>query len=150
MRHIRGFTLVELMVVVLVAAILAAVAVPSFTRLAAAQRLKTAATNLQSALLVARAEGIKRNANVDLAPASGSDWRSGWNVKDAASGAILGTYPGAPSLTITGPASVRYQSSGRINAASSASFKVSSSSINDVRCITLTVTGVPSVTASGC
>lgn len=149
-RRARGVTLIELMTVMTIAVVLAMVAVPSFTKLAASQRLRTAATNLQQALMLARSEGLKRNANVTVGPPSGVDWAVGWVVKEASSGTVLSTFPSTPSLAITGPASVTYQSSGRIDATTSASFKVSSASIADVRCVTIGVTGLPSVATSGC
>lgn len=59
-----GFTLIELMVTIAVAAILLAVAVPSFRHLIISNRLTTAANEVVTALTVARSESIKRNANV--------------------------------------------------------------------------------------
>jgi type IV fimbrial biogenesis protein FimT len=156
MRNARGVTLIELLTVIAIAAILAMVAVPSFSRLVASQRLKSAASNLQATLLVARSEGIKRNGSVCVSTSSNSctaagSWSQGWYVTDPAANVVIGTYPAFPSLTITGPASaVTYQSSGRVSATPSAPFKVSSPNISDIRCVNITVTGLPSVTTSGC
>lgn len=76
-RPIRGFTLVELMVTVAVAAILIAIAVPSFSRMIASNRLSTAADEIVGAINTARQEAIKRNADVqfcsDLAANNTSD-----------------------------------------------------------------------------
>jgi type IV fimbrial biogenesis protein FimT len=104
------------------------------------------------ALLTGRSEAIKRNANVSVkSNASSADWSSGWKVTDATTSTVISNYPSTSNLTITGPATgVTYQSSGRITATASASFKVSSPSITDVRCVTITVMGVPTVTTSGC
>jgi type IV fimbrial biogenesis protein FimT len=57
----RGFSLVELMVAVAVAAILLVIAVPEFRRLIASNQLNTAANELVGTLNVARVEAIKRN-----------------------------------------------------------------------------------------
>ena len=149
MRGERGLTLVELLTVVAIASILAMVAVPSFTRLIASQNLKQGATKLQLALMVARSEGLKRNANVKLVPITAGQWDQGWNVQDAG-GVTIATYPAVSGLTITGPASVIYQSSGRTSAVASSSFQVSSPKVTDVRCVTISVTGVPSVSTSAC
>jgi type IV fimbrial biogenesis protein FimT len=113
--------------------------------------MKSAASNLQIALLAARSEGIKRNANVTIVSSSGNvDWSGGWMIKDASS-TVISNYPGYSNLTVNGPAAgVTYQSSGRISATTAASFKISSSSISDIRCVTITVMGVPTVTTSGC
>ena len=159
MRRARGLTLVELMTVIAVAAILAAVAIPSFTKIIATQRLKSAASNLQIALLTARSEAIKRNTNVCMSTAannctSTSSWNGGWYVTNGTT--ALGTYPAYSSLSITGPTTgVTYQGSGRISTSTNPIvsnttnyFKVASTSISDVRCVYISPMGAPSVTSS--
>ncbi|HTH80560.1 MAG TPA: GspH/FimT family pseudopilin [Ramlibacter sp.] len=152
MRRARGMTLIELMTTIAIAAILTMIAVPSFTKIIALQRLKSASSNLQVALLTGRSEAIKRNSNVTVkSVTANADWSSGWQVADGTTSTVIANYPATSNLTITGPASgVTYQSSGRISATASTTFKVSSSSITEVRCVTITVMGVPAVTSSGC
>jgi type IV fimbrial biogenesis protein FimT len=65
-RFQAGFTLVELMVTIFVAAILIAIAVPSFKSVTTSSRLTTTANSLVSALHAARMEAIKRNADVQF------------------------------------------------------------------------------------
>jgi type IV fimbrial biogenesis protein FimT len=86
MTKTRGFTLVELLVTLAVAAILLTVGVPSFRDLIYNNRL-TAATNIfVSSINIARSEAIKqgRNATVcvstDLATCTGGNWNQGWVV----------------------------------------------------------------------
>ncbi|MCL2872691.1 MAG: GspH/FimT family pseudopilin [Betaproteobacteria bacterium] len=62
----KGFTLIELMVVIVVGAILLMIAVPSFRDMILAQRLATAGDNLAIAINTARMEAIKRNGNVQF------------------------------------------------------------------------------------
>jgi type IV fimbrial biogenesis protein FimT len=156
MRRSRGFTLIELLTVVGIAAILALAAIPNFTKMIATQRLKNAASNMQASLLTARSEGIKRNSNVCLSTSNSScsgtgAWNSGWYIVDSTSGTTIGTFPAYLNLTITGPTGgVTYQSSGRISATSTATFKIASSSVDDVRCVNISVTGVPAIATSGC
>ena len=145
----RGVTLIELMTVLVIAAILAMVAMPSFVNIFAAQKVKTTASNLQTGLLITRSEGLKRNANVRLAPVNGTQWNSGWNVVNVADNVVISTYPAVPALAISGPDTVTYQASGRITATASPTFRISSNS-SDIRCITISLTGVPSVSSSGC
>ena len=83
----RGFTLIELMVTIGIAAVLAAVAAPSFQGLVANSRLKSHNNAIQTSLTMARSEAIKRKARVvvcksaDQASCSTSgDWQQGWIV----------------------------------------------------------------------
>jgi prepilin-type N-terminal cleavage/methylation domain-containing protein len=83
----RGFGLVELMVAILVAAILAAVAVPSFRSTLQRHRLRVAADNLQSSAQYARTEAVLRATYVSLcASADGATcsalatYETGWLV----------------------------------------------------------------------
>ncbi|MFC0351904.1 GspH/FimT family pseudopilin [Undibacterium danionis] len=59
-----GVSLVELMIVMVLVAGLAATAVSAFGDLIAKSRISAATTTLQAALLLARAEAIKRDKNV--------------------------------------------------------------------------------------
>jgi type IV fimbrial biogenesis protein FimT len=79
----RGLTLIELMVVVALLAIVAAIAAPGMRSFAAGMRIKSLANELTSDLLVARSEALKRNASVTVAP-NGSGWQAGWSVRTAA------------------------------------------------------------------
>ena len=86
----RGFTAIELMVVVAILAILAALAAPSFTPLIERWRVRQATEGLESTLYYARSEAIKRGGNVAIGKldntngcttAGGSnDWGCGWIV----------------------------------------------------------------------
>ena len=62
-RH-RGFTLIELMVVVALGAILLMLAAPSFTNFLAKRRVEGVASELATDLQYARSEAVQRNAVV--------------------------------------------------------------------------------------
>ncbi|MCK7574682.1 MAG: GspH/FimT family pseudopilin [Chromatiales bacterium] len=81
-----GFTLIELVITIAILAILLSIAAPSFTRFTAEQRIRAAATDLQSALLIARSEAVKRRVNMTLSPATGG-WAAGWSLRDPTSSA---------------------------------------------------------------
>jgi type IV fimbrial biogenesis protein FimT len=81
----RGFTLMELMVTITIAAILAGLAVPSFRELIANNRLKSHTSALHTTLLQARSEAIKRNGRVVLCKSAdgatcttAGGWQQGW------------------------------------------------------------------------
>ena len=62
----RGFTLIEMAVVMTVLALLLVAAVPSFTTAMANARIRSTTESLQSGLQLARAEAVRRNQNVTL------------------------------------------------------------------------------------
>jgi len=66
LRASQGFTMLEMMVVVFVLTILAAIAIPSFRELIANNRVSSAASELQALLLYARAEAVYRHMPVTV------------------------------------------------------------------------------------
>ena len=144
-RRRHGFTLVELMVVVAIAAILAGVAAPSFSKAIASQRAKSAGTDVYLALLKARSEAIKRNAAVTLAPKTGG-WQNGWQIVNPVDATdILEDHGVAAGATITGPTSVVYRPSGRLLAGSAASVVVTVGSGSNAtsQCVAVELNGQP-------
>jgi type IV fimbrial biogenesis protein FimT len=93
-----GFTLVELLAVIAVAAILAATAVPSFTRFLISARVSQAENSLRGAIELARSEAVVRSTRVGVCRSATSneavpsctqaatggygatDWAVGWLV----------------------------------------------------------------------
>jgi type IV fimbrial biogenesis protein FimT len=81
--HARaGFSLIELLAVLAIAAILLAVGAPDLRRLVRAQQLKAASGDLFSAIGLARAQALARGEVLILLPKGqgGSDWRRGWTL----------------------------------------------------------------------
>lgn len=77
---VRGFSLLEVMVVVAILGVLAAIAAPSFTPMIERWRVRQATEDLQSTLYFARSEAIKRGGGVSVSAKDGADWSSGWQV----------------------------------------------------------------------
>jgi len=78
--RLAGFTLIELMVTVAIAAVLLVVAVPSFVSFQRNSELTSATNSFVAAVNAARGEAMKRGMNAMLVPATGTDWSSGWTV----------------------------------------------------------------------
>jgi type IV fimbrial biogenesis protein FimT len=86
-RQCAGFTLVELLVVVAIAAILQAIAVPAMADFVSSSRQTTAINTLLASLHLARSEAIKRNQRAVVcksatgqACSTAGDWGQGWVV----------------------------------------------------------------------
>ena len=83
----RGFSLIELLVTIAIAAIIAGVAAPSFSKMVNANRIQTAASALQSDMMYARTEAVKRGLPVSICPSTDqatctttNAWANGWIV----------------------------------------------------------------------
>ena len=80
-RRTHGFTLIELMVTLAIAAILMFLAIPSFVSYQRNTQLTSAANSLLAAINAARGEALKRGMSVIVVPTgNGSDWKTGWVV----------------------------------------------------------------------
>lgn len=145
----RGFTMLELMVVVAIIAILAALAAPSFNKLILDQRIKTMAADLNASLARARSEAVKRNTNVTLTPTG--TWQNGWTIADPNNaGTNIESHSGYTGLAATGPASVTYQSSGRIQGAAVPNINISAPAGSTFRCVAVDLSGHPYVKPAAC
>ena len=90
-RRVRGFTLLEAMVVLAILGVLAAIAGPSFTPLIERWRVRQTVESMKSTLYYARSEAIKRGGHVAIqklpnntngctSAISNNDWDCGWIV----------------------------------------------------------------------
>lgn len=79
MKTSSGFTLIELMVTVAVAAILLTVAVPSFQRVAASNALKNTTRDLITSINTARMQSMSTRSEILVSPSSGG-WEDGWTL----------------------------------------------------------------------
>lgn len=154
LMHGRGFTLVELMVTIAILSILLSIAVPNFNQMVASERVRSANSDLFSALLFARSEAIKRNHTIDIVPAA-TGWTGGWTVQLDSATVLQTQNPlnssvavvqkddgGNTRLTAT---TVRFNGNGRPAPNNDDSFILSSATVSAVtaRCTTITLTGLP-------
>lgn len=138
----QGFSLVELMIVVLIAAVLAAVGIPSFQTATANARAKAAAQALFITFQQARTEAVGFNGicDVSIEPVDSDNWNQGWEIVADNPGATttcsydtdfngtddvtvnepLAQWNALEDIVITvpgAPASIDYDKRGRISAA---------------------------------
>ena len=79
--HIEGFSIVELMVILLISGILLAIGIPSYQAMTQNHRLITATNALFMAVNLTRSEAIHRGVRVDMVPAGdGAKWTNGWVI----------------------------------------------------------------------
>lgn len=124
-----GFSIIELMMVLTIASILMALAVPGMQATIARQKLTTAASDLYGAVTLARTEAIRRGTRIDL-KASSAGWAGGWTVSVPTTGAqeILYSHAAVPKgVLVEQPSfgnSLSYDGTGRTRQAANSQVTV--------------------------
>ena len=145
MNRPLGFTLIELIVTVALAAILLTIGVPSFQEMMRNNRAATHANEILTGLNFARSEAGKRGRDVSICPATGcgeTNWSEGWivfadlnNNGAADAGEILRVWEAlSGNPTFTGPATMGYQPTGE-GVAGAASFAYTLDTRNYLVCV---------------
>jgi len=106
----RGFTLIELMVVLVVATILLTIGIPSFRSVIANQRANSSINEALASFRLARSEAIKTARSVTVCKSEDGatcddavEWEDGWIV-------FVNTTPGTPDAVDAGDQIVRVNS----------------------------------------
>lgn len=116
-RHTRGFSLVEVLVVVALLGILAGLAAPSFSNLFQRYRTDAVREDLVASLQLARVEAVRQGQSVVMERQTGcttlastQDWSCGWILyvdlnnngsRDTATEPVLQTTDLPPGVTVT-------------------------------------------------
>lgn len=118
-----GFSLIELMVVVIVLAVAASIAIPSFRNFIANTQIRTTTESIRNGLQIARAEAVKRNAVVRFTLNNDKSWVVGCPTVTANCPAIIQSKPSkegsasTTTLTLTGSDNISFTSLGTVTAA---------------------------------
>jgi type IV fimbrial biogenesis protein FimT len=135
-----GFTIIELLVVVSIGAVLAAVAAPAMRDVIAAQRVRTVASDLHLSLVKARSEAIKRNRAVTIQPVD-DGWEDGWKIVDPENptGPGLDVHAARARVNIaatpTDLAQMVYNGSGRTTLGAESKFVITTPDTSFARCV---------------
>jgi prepilin-type N-terminal cleavage/methylation domain-containing protein len=168
MNRQSGFTIIELMITVILIAVVAAVAVPSFRTMVQNNRIATQANTFITAINLARSEAVKRGRDVYLSSTSGTVvWGDGWRLwvdengngsEDA--GELLRVFEaleGGSTLTsVNGHTAVRYLANGYIFLANAGdpvptfALRIPNCTGDSARDIEINLVGRPSVTRVNC
>jgi type IV fimbrial biogenesis protein FimT len=153
----RGFTIIELMTVVVIVGILATIGAPSLRDFVIRNRVKTASTDLHFTLTFARSEAVKRNAQVDVVPVSTSDWSQGWSVRVNGTTDNLASYQAYENVTFAARdatctsaaavSTVSFLGTGRTTSANGNCFVLTATGYATIRarCIMISPSGRPNV-----
>ena len=139
----KGFTLIELMVVVSLIAILASLAAPSFGTAIANQRVNSAAQELQSILLFARSEAVYKRTDSTLT-ANGQTW----TAKTSSQIAREAVLPSVVTVTPNGDSAdgVEFNSAGipKLISGGSGDYRlsISATNANRAQCVSVTRAGL--------
>ncbi|KIQ35802.1 hypothetical protein RT97_03260 [Variovorax paradoxus] len=133
----KGFTLIEMMVVVVLVAILTVLALPSFTTMMANQRVTSAAQELLTLLQFARAEGVYKRSQTTVT-ATGQTWQAKLGTEVLREAALSDAVTIEPGST----GGVVFESSGQARTAGGGtSYVVTFSATNATRIQCLSVSG---------
>jgi type IV fimbrial biogenesis protein FimT len=146
-----GFTLPELLAVVAIVAILASMAAPAMGGLVADQRARAATSDVYTALVQARSEAVKRNAEITLLPVTAGHWEAGWRIPNPTdSGHPIANHPSVKGGTISGPDSVVYLANGRVKGDTRPQFEIAIANAASHRCVEVDLSGRPLMKTTGC
>ena len=151
----KGFTAVEMMVVVLIIGIIAAFAAPAMNQLIRTQKVRGAAYDIYADLTYARSEAINRGHDILVSSAGGTDWVPGWALRDTVTGEVLRQQGALSSgITFVGDAGqITYDRNGRISGTTNVRFSIAPKETapdTQKRCVRVSPSGRPNSLTGAC
>ncbi|MBW9336248.1 prepilin-type N-terminal cleavage/methylation domain-containing protein [Herbaspirillum sp. RU 5E] len=77
----KGFTLIELMVVLLIAALVLGAGIPALQNLSSEHQLAAAGSDFFHSVQLTRSEALRAGRRAEMRPSDGRDWQSGWEIR---------------------------------------------------------------------
>jgi type IV fimbrial biogenesis protein FimT len=148
----KGFSMIELMLALTIAGILATIGIPQMRNLMLSQDVRAAASDLHLSLLLARSEAVKRSASAVVT--RNTAWNNGWSVRvgatnirsrEALTGMTVECSTDSDNAAESCPASVTFQRTGRPTAYTEFRVFVAGNSDVTMRCISISLSGVPNL-----
>jgi type IV fimbrial biogenesis protein FimT len=117
MKNIKGVTLIELMITIIVLGVLVFLALPSYTIWMQNTQIRTAGEGILSGLMLARSEAVRRNTSIELR----MNAASGWTAIVSGTGEVIqsrtaeeGTAHAVVTITPAGADRVTFSGLGRV------------------------------------
>ncbi|OUS27732.1 hypothetical protein A9Q98_08990 [Thalassotalea sp. 42_200_T64] len=97
--HLRGFTLIEVLITIGIAGILSSVALPAMFDMIKSSQMSTQANDIHRAFVIARSEALKRGVDVTVCTintaqnncSNKSGWENGWIIREVVT--VVGVDP---------------------------------------------------------
>lgn len=145
-RNERGFSLVEMVVVVAIVGIILGFAAPAVQSMMAGQQVKNAATELYESLIFARSEAIKRAEAVSLVT---DGFAGGWTIDVVSSDTVLREQAAFTNVSFDPVDSdISFNRLGRL--ASAIAVEISRGDTSTKRCVQVEASGKPRVINGVC
>ena len=154
-----GFTIIELMITLIIAAVILTVGIPSFSEIIKQNSITAETNTVISALNFARNETITRDDDITIQPivVASTNWSGGWQV--IADGNTLRLFQAVENTTLAlthpdGDTTITYQSDGSIESTAAITLTLTPTDCdtgdNDIRVITIALPGHASVARANC